>query len=45
MDNTNYAVWRKAGLVIALALGVTTVTAQVKTQEQRSPVGEKLPGG
>jgi nitrite reductase (NO-forming)/hydroxylamine reductase len=47
MENYRYSAWRKAGLIIALALplGVTTVTAQVKTQEQRSPSEKSYQAG
>jgi nitrite reductase (NO-forming)/hydroxylamine reductase len=47
MENSHFTAWRKAGLIIALALplGVTTVTAQVKTQEQRSPSEKSYQAG
>jgi nitrite reductase (NO-forming) / hydroxylamine reductase len=47
MRKSHYSAWRKAGLVIALALplGVTTVMAQVKTQEQRSPSEKSYQAG
>jgi nitrite reductase (NO-forming)/hydroxylamine reductase len=47
MENYRYSAWRKAGLIIALALplGVTTITAQVKTQEQRSPSEKSYQAG
>ena len=47
MENSHFTAWRKAGLIIALTLplGVTTVTAQVKTQEQRSPSEKSYQAG
>ena len=47
MEKSNYAPWRKAGLIIAvvLPLGVTTAMAQVKTQEQRSPSEKSYQAG
>jgi nitrite reductase (NO-forming)/hydroxylamine reductase len=47
MENYRYSAWRKAGLIIALTLplGVATVTAQVKTQEQRSPSEKSYQAG
>jgi len=47
MEKCHYSAWRKAGLIIALTLplGVTTVTAQVKTQEQRSPSEKSYQAG
>ena len=47
MGKINYAGWRKAGLIIALTLplGVASVTAQVKTQEQRSPSEKSYQAG
>jgi nitrite reductase (NO-forming)/hydroxylamine reductase len=47
MENSHFTTWRKAGLIIALTLplGVTTVTAQVKTQEQRSPSEKSYQAG
>ncbi len=47
MVKINFGAWRKAGLVMALALplGVTTVTAQTKTQEQRSPSEKSYQAG
>ncbi|MDP1609842.1 MAG: cytochrome D1 domain-containing protein [Sulfuritalea sp.] len=45
MEKCHYSAWRKAGLMIALTLGVTTVTAQVKTQEQRAPSEKSYQAG
>ena len=45
MGNSISAAWRKAGLIVALTLGVTAVTAQVKTQEQRSPSEKSYQAG
>jgi nitrite reductase (NO-forming)/hydroxylamine reductase len=47
MRTTDRTLWRKAGLIIALALPlvVTTVTAQVKTQEQRAPSEKSYQAG
>jgi nitrite reductase (NO-forming)/hydroxylamine reductase len=47
MEKINFAAWRKAGLIVALTLplGVSTVTAQVKTQEQRSPSEKSYQAG
>ena len=47
MVKINFGAWRKAGLVMALALplGVTMVTAQTKTQEQRSPSEKSYQAG
>ncbi len=47
MGKINYADWRKAGLIVALTLplGVASVTAQVKTQEQRSPSEKSYQAG
>ena len=47
MEKINFAAWRKAGMIVALTLplGVSTVTAQVKTQEQRSPSEKSYQAG
>ncbi len=45
MQKSHYAAWRKAGLIVALSLGMTTVMAQVKTQEQRAPSEKSYQAG
>jgi nitrite reductase (NO-forming)/hydroxylamine reductase len=47
MGKCHYSAWRKAGLIIALTLPLvgTTVTAQVKTQEQRAPSEKSYQAG
>ena len=45
MQKSHYTAWRKAGLIVALSLGVTTVMAQVKTQEQRAPSEKSYQAG
>jgi nitrite reductase (NO-forming)/hydroxylamine reductase len=47
MGKSNSAVWRKAGLIIALTLplGVTNVIAQEKTHEARSPSEKSYQAG
>ena len=47
MSNRNYGIWRKAGLILALALplAVTSAIADEKTQEARSPSEKSYQAG